>query len=587
MVDYETPVLIIGGGGAGLSASVFLSDLGVDHLMVERHFSTSPMPKAHYLNPRTMEIFRQHGLADEVSALGMPTQDTKVRYVTSLGGDGEFDQKEIVTFDAYSGGSLRERYLAAAPVPPTNFPQLRLEPVLRRHAEERGPDRVRFGQEVISLEQDATGVTARVRDLVRDVEYTVRSQYVIGADGGRFVGPKVGAVMEGPGAQSLLKTSHVTVDLSDYLPGDALITHVARPGSRFRWTAVVPMGPAWGKRAEEYTVGFAFYPGDEVGIADEDLPAAIREGLGLPDLVMKVHKGGQWLVERSVASRFRFDRVFLAGDAAHKHVPTGGLGLNSAFHDVHNLTWKLAAVLKGWSADPERLLQSYEDERRPADIRNADWALFTYANHEMVDVGLGMSSSQTIEENAETMAAYFADTPMGETLRARGLEVMRTQRTEYQALEIELGVSYESAAVVPDGTQSPPRDPMGTDYKPVARPGHRLPHAWLSTGGERVSTHDLVGRYGGFALLAGRDGVEWVAAAEALAEKLGVPIKTARIGDGLPYGDPTGAWGRGSGISPDGAVLVRPDNHVGYRAHRLVPDPEAQLEQALRAILSS
>ncbi|GLY50837.1 FAD-dependent monooxygenase [Lentzea sp. NBRC 102530] len=584
---YETPVLVVGAGGAGLAASIFLSDLGIDHLLVERHESTSPMPKAHYLNPRTMEIFRQHGLADEVSALGLPTHDTKVRYVTSLGGDGPYDQREIITFDAFSGGSLRDRVMEVAPVPPTNFPQLRLEPVLRRHAEERGPGRVRFGHEVISIEQDDTGVTARVLDLAAQTEYVVRSQFLIGSDGGRFVGGQVGAVMEGPGPQALLKTSHVTVDLSDHLPGDALITHVARPGTRFRWTALVPMGPSWGKNTEEYTVGLAFYPGDKQFVTDEELPDAIREGLGLPELEMTVHKGGQWLVERSVANRFRFGRVFLAGDAAHKHVPTSGLGLNSAFHDVHNLTWKLAAVLKGWSDEPERLLQSYEDERRPADIRNADWALFTYDNHEMVDIGLGLSVSRTIEENAQAMAEFFADTPMGETLRARGHEVMRTQRTEYEALEIELGVVYEGAAIVPDGTQPPPRDPMGKDYKPMARPGHRLPHAWLSTGGERVSTHDLVGRHGGFAVITGRDGAAWQAAAEAVSHRLGVPVHTARIGDGLAYTDPSGIWGRDSGISPDGVVLVRPDNVVGYRALRLADKPEEQLEQAMRAILSS
>ena len=105
--------------------------------------------------------------------------------------------------------------------------------------------------------------------------------------------------------------------------------------------------------------------------------------------------------------------------------------------------------------------------------------------------------------------AYFADTPMAATRRARATEVIQTQRTEFQAHDIEIGFSYDEGAFIRDGSPSPVRDPMGASYQPTSRPGHRLPHAWIERAGERISTHDLVGREGAFALIVGGDSAAW------------------------------------------------------------------------------
>ena len=139
MSDLDVDVLVVGGGGAGLSASIFLSDLGVDHVLVERNPATSQLPKAHYLNARTLEIFRQHGVSEAVYAAGMPLGDCKVRFCTSLGGDGPLDARELYVYDAFGGGSMRAAYESAAPGPPTNLPQIRLEPLLRKLAEDGRP----------------------------------------------------------------------------------------------------------------------------------------------------------------------------------------------------------------------------------------------------------------------------------------------------------------------------------------------------------------------------------------------------------------------------------------------------------------
>ena len=109
--EMRSPVLIVGGGACGLSLSIFLSSHGVEHLLVERHPTTSHLPKAHYLNQRTMEVFRQHGLADELYAVGTPMQNMrKVRWRTTLGGDGPLDAKTFHEMDAFGGGALAETY---------------------------------------------------------------------------------------------------------------------------------------------------------------------------------------------------------------------------------------------------------------------------------------------------------------------------------------------------------------------------------------------------------------------------------------------------------------------------------------------
>src|SRR5258708_38692062 len=129
MGTVEVPVLIVGGGGCGLSASVFLSDHGVGHLLVGRHADTSTIPKAHYLNQRTMEIFRQHGLHGEVAEKAAPLEKFgKLRWLTSRAGDGALDTRLIHAMDAFGSGARRETHAAARPALPAERPQRRLAP---------------------------------------------------------------------------------------------------------------------------------------------------------------------------------------------------------------------------------------------------------------------------------------------------------------------------------------------------------------------------------------------------------------------------------------------------------------------------
>ena len=282
-----------------------------------------------------------------------------------------------------------------------------------------------------------------------------------------------------------------------------------------------------------------------------------------------------------LVDRYRWGRVLLAGDAAHRHPPTTGLGLNSAIQDAHNLTWKLAAVLKGQAHDS--LLDSYEAERRPVAAANIQWALMTFQNHQLTDAGIGL-----VRGNAELSMAnfrrYFADNAEGRTRRARLAQIMEVQRMEWQAHDIELGYHYDDGAVMPDGTPTPQRDPLGQTYVPTTRPGHRLPHAWLERDGKTLSTLDLV-QPGRFVLLTGSKASGWADAAAALAQSCGVPIDVVEISDQSPVRDTDRTWRHLRAVSADGAILVRPDQHVGWRAMGRAEQPPAELAAAMTKIL--
>ena len=584
--DIEVPVLIVGGGACGLTSSLLLSDFGIDHLLIERHAGTSILPKAHYLNQRTMEVFRQHGVADPIYAVGTPMKNmSKVRWRTSLGGDGPLDAKTFYEIDAFGGGKVAPLYARDSACPSSNYPQLRLEPLLREHAEQRAPGKLRFHHELTSLTQDAEGVTATIRDLATGKTLTVRAQYMIGADGGKTVGPALGIAMGGLTGIARIVSSHVTADLSAWWDEACLITWFINPdqSGTFGSGAMVPMGPTWGKHSEEWTIHFNFNPDDPEQIDEQNVQPRLRALLKLPDLKMQVHKVSHWTLEGVLADRYQDGRVFLAGDAAHRHPPTTGLGLNTAVQDAHNLAWKLAAVLSGRAAPG--LLASYDAERQAIGRRNVDWAMFTAMNHAVLDAGMGFSPTQSDAIRHATFETFFADTPMGATRRARAAEVFETQRTEFQAHDLEIGFAYAQGALLDDGTPAPLPDPLGGHYQPTTRPGHRLPHAWLTCAGRRLSTHDLVGRGAAFLLITAGDGAAWQAAATRASQTLEIEIVQGVIGAGQPYADAEGRWADLREISEQGALLVRPDNHVAWRSQGTSQDATRELTEALRAIL--
>ena len=555
-----------------------LADLGVEHLLVERHPTTALMPKAHIINPRTMEILALHGLAADVRREGAPPEtNAAARWYTSLGGDEPWHGRAVHATDAWSGGALTERYARWTRWRHGNLPQMQFEPLLRGHAEVRNPGRVLFSHELVSLEQDEDGVLTTVRDRERGATTVVRARYLIGADGGKIVGPALGVETEGPAPFVQTVSVYFRADLSPWLDtDDAVLRFIVRPSPEGTWmrTGCLAMGPTrWDRHSETWVATITIPPGTDPEHVDDELAAAgVRERLNLPDLDLEVLRHSRWQVEAVLAERFREGRVFLAGDAAHRHSPHGGLGLNSGIQDAQNLTWKLAAVLAG-RAGPA-LLDSYELERRPVARRNVEFATFCFFNHLAIAPGFGVLPNAPVEHNRAALEALFADSPDGAARRLRLREFMGILRIEFASADMELGFEYaDSPAVVPDGTPAPPRDPAALEYVPVARPGHRLPHADLDRAGAATTTHDLL-EPGAFLLLAGARGARWCAAAEALG------IRAHAIGPEEELRAADGAWDELRGHGDEGAVLVRPDGHVAFRSAGTVPDPLAVLGRA-------
>jgi hypothetical protein len=255
----------------------------------------------------------------------------------------------------------------------------------------------------------------------------------------------------------------------------------------------------------------------------------------VPDLTVKVLGVAPWVASAHVAERYRDGRILLAGDAAHEMPPTGGFGMNTGIQDVQNLAWKLAAVLKGEATSA--LLDTYNDERQP----------------------FGKAITEQALANAASMGR------MEKTLQGKG-----ARREFLNEQGMIFGATYKSTAVIPDGSPPPVVANPVTDYTPSAWPGARAPHAWVQTDGGRLSTVDLVGN--GFVLLAGAKGGAWADAA-----KPPLQVKPVVLGDGEPWRDLYG-------IEADGAVLVRPDGHVGWRSAALATDPGRVLRAAVDAI---
>ncbi|MEU3479736.1 FAD-dependent monooxygenase [Streptomyces sp. NPDC033753] len=538
---HRTPVLIVGGSLVGLSTSLFLGRLGVPHTLVERHSGTSIHPRGRGNNVRTMELFRAAGVEPSVrEAASVLAPNNGILQAPSLVGDaGEWLFKEIDP-----GGGLAR----FSPAGWCLCSQNDLEPVLLKRAGELGGD-LRFSTELMSFEQDAEGVTAQVKSRGTGEHTTIRADYLVAADGPRSpVREQLGIGQSGQGDLfHNVSITFVSRGLADVV-GDRkfIVCYLTNPeadgallpvDNRERWVFHAPWHPEHGETLEEFT--------------DERCTEHIRRAVGVPDLDVEITGRAPWHAAQRIAERYADGRVFLVGDSAHEMPPTGAFGSNTGIQDAHNLAWKLAAVLGGWAGPG--LLASYGAERRPVAETTSARAAARSVEHSHPGYAPGPGSGG----------------PKG---KKGGI------------LNEVLGYRYPQGAVLGIDRTMPV---VSEELRLTGEPGSRAPHMWLNRAGTRVSTLDLYER--SLVLLSSEDGAgDWHTAATRVAQQLSVPLDSYRIGTGpdaelSPASDTD--WAEVHGVTPDGAVLVRPDGFVAWRSEEASADPGAALRQALTAIL--
>ena len=568
---HSAEVVVIGGGPAGLAASILLAQRGVDVLLLERRDFTGHFPRAHLLNVRTMEIFHDMGVSDDIYALSPPDDEWhKVVWCTSLAGPTPLHGLRIGEVPAWGGGDDYERYAVASPRKFANLAQIRLDRLLWEHADAVCPGRIRAHQEVtgLGIDEDGGGATVVVTDRNSGTVYEVRAEYVIAADGGRTVAGLLGIEMQGPRELLDQVSLYVTTDLSKWAADGVLIHKLLTPEGQGNLSgSLLALGPrSWGRHSEEWQISRArAVSSDEEDTDEEDtaILEEVRRLWGIPgDHPIDVHAVSHWQYEGVVASKFRKGPVFLVGDAAHRHPPTGGLGLNAGVQDSHNLSWKLALVLAGVAGNG--LLETYETERRPVAAHYVAHALENAGRHLGVAAGLGQRAGQTLDAGWKGIEVWASDTPEGERAREVVAEAIGNNAEDFSQLNVEAGFAYESGSIVQDGTPPQPNHDSATEFVPTARPGHHIPHVWLGTGDDRVSSSDLVASEGLTLVVGTKFSEGWREAAAACARP-GLPITVISIGASGDYDDPDGAWEEVVALGESGALLVRPDRHVAWR----------------------
>ncbi|UYQ65036.1 FAD-dependent oxidoreductase [Streptomyces peucetius] len=543
--QHRVPVLIVGGSLVGLSASLFLGRLGVRHTLVEKHASTSVHPRGRGNNLRTMEVFRSAGAEQRIRAAASVLADNHGILQTPDLADADAGEWLVRQIDEKGPPTHR-----LSPSAWCVCSQNDLEPVLLEAALEQGGD-LRFGTELLSFEQDDEGVTAVVRDRASGRDSTVRADYLIAADGPRSpVRERLGIGQTGPGdlfhnVSITFRSDGLAAVVGDrrfvvcYLTGPDAEGALLPVDNEKVWVFHAPWKYDQGETLEDFT--------------DERCADTIRAATGVPGLDVEITGKAPWHAAERVAERYARGRVFLAGDSAHEMSPTGAFGSNTGIQDAHNLAWKLAAVLDG-SAGPG-LLDTYETERLPVARATSARASARSVEH-----------SHPGYEPAPGAAAGLGG-PRG------GL------------LPVVLGYRYLRGAVLGTDPELPVL-PKKMDLS--GAPGTRAPHMWLRRpgGGGRLSTLDLYER--SFVLLTGAGSKDWSVAAELVAGRLSVVLDAYRIGEG-PEADlvpEAGAdWAGVHGTHPDGALLVRPDGFVAWRAAGTEIDQEAALFTALMSLL--
>jgi len=528
------PVLIVGGGPVGLALAGELGWRGVTCELVEQGDGAIATPKMNEVNIRTMEFCRRWGIAGAVLDCPFPADyPLDVVFVTSLAG------YELARLPRPSRRDQGPE--PASPMRLQACSQTWFDPILKSFARSSPTVTLRYRHRLDAFRASAGAVRAEIVDVVTGARERIEADYLAGCDGpGSAVRGALGIGLTGPG------TLGHSVNLFFRAPG--LLSRCGKkPGTFFLavdgqglWANLRVIDPAnavWRLMVLDADATLTQETVDREGY--------LRRALGRP-IDVEWLGVSPWTRRGVVAERYANGRVFLLGDAAHQLSPTGALGMNTGIADAVDLGWKLAAVLGGWGGD--RLLDTYDLERRPVGARNVRMATEFYLEHGAF---------------AEGTAAIEEDSARGTAMRLRlGEALARDVGRMFRTVGLQLGYRYDSSPIcVPDGAPAPRDDPE--TYEPSARPGSRAPHAWLGDG---RSILDLFGR--GFVLLRFGGDAPDVSPFEAAAAERRVPLRTITVNE------PEAA-----ALYERRLVLVRPDGHVAWRADRGASEAEGVIDQ--------
>ncbi|KIW91571.1 uncharacterized protein Z519_07538 [Cladophialophora bantiana CBS 173.52] len=547
----ETPVLVVGGGPAGLITSLQLAKHGIRNVLVERNHETTKWPKMDITNCRSMELLGRLGLAGKIREKGVPPEySLDCLFSTGLSEGGELIAKWDLPSPNVCQSKIQERNDGSMPrYPYQRCSQEIFEAWLKEVIEAEPLIDSYWGVKFESLRELEDVVESELTDMTTGALHVIRSQYVAGCDGaGSRVRKSIGIELTGgPMPMAMFLVHFKSRDLESL-----------HKQGRF-WHIFFSNGGIIISQDEKdtWTTHLPIPLGTDVGNIDPT--EAVYEVLGGSAMkhkikIDKILVQSSWRPNLCVADQYRSEKgkVFLVGDSAHQNIPFGGYGMNTGLGDAFDIGWKLATFLHGYGGSS--LLDSYEAERRPVALRNVDMSgVHTQVHLKYID---------WVKTQGHTLA--ISDTPEGQELRRRIRAHVLTNDGENQDLGIEMDYRYNRSPIVltdkaaDSGLEKEPEWNV-RNYTPSTWPGARAPHVFLADG--KTSIYDLFGSE--YTLIDFTMNGEFAKEFTSVASHVNVPLDVVHLPNERNVRD---IWERD-------VVLVRPDDHVAWRVGQGVVSP--------------
>lgn len=540
----DVPVLVAGGGPVGLAVAFDLQKRGIKCMVVERNPGTTQHPKMDVTNGRCMEHFRRLGISEKIRDAAVPREHSwDVSWITDLGPDGHelarFDYPTVL--EAYE--EMRAKNDGSQPLEPyMRMSQIVLEPLLADELKASDLVEMRFGWEFVSCRQDETNVYSTIREVATGKTEEIVSELLAGCDGGSSqVRESLGIQLSGRFSVAEVFMVHFQSRAYDVLQKFGIAWHYQTP----RGATLIAQDDD-----QYWTLHTIFESREQMeGVDPKQL---VFKELGA-EFEMEVMQANRWTPHLCLADHYGRGRIWLAGDATHQYIPTGGYGMNTGVPDGLNLSWKFAAFLKGWGG--QELLNSIESERRPIGLRNRQAAMTN------MQIRLDI-----IAANKANGGACYGEGPAAEAAREEmGKLVLDLGNIENEALGIEVDDRYVGSTVVMQEIVEPAW--QMAEYTPSTWPGMRAPSVYLADG---TAIFDKFA-FEGFTLVRFAD-ID-VSPLLNAAKAKGVPMEVLDIREDHVRQ-----------IYENDLVLVRCDQHTAWRGDTIDLDPVVIVDRIRGAV---